>query len=133
MEQSHQTEYITVDLEIRSNDKFEDLINAIDKLNEYAELYQDDKKTWSTNVSWSSKGSPNKAIKNIYKFYKSLKGKPKHQWINAFHVVLNIGYDTSSKHWAFMDHLSPKAIKMIAKMNAGLSITLYPKEKHKSK
>ena len=43
---------------------------------------------------------------------------------------MNIGYETSSQHHAFIEYIRPDLISELAKLEMGLAFTLYPIEIH---
>ena len=124
------TRFITIDLEIRSDEPLDELYAFLYKRYDCCSRYPPCKHCpdWFTIISFTSYADCNLCIENHCKWLNSMPPDAKSQWRKAKQRCMNIGYNTSSKHHAFIQYIRPDLISQLAKLEMGLAFTLYPIE-----
>ncbi|KPA51700.1 hypothetical protein VT25_16475 [Photobacterium leiognathi subsp. mandapamensis] len=124
------TTYITVDLELHAEQPFYALLEFINKKYSGTEIYPPDNyhPQWITNLSFDDYNSANSCLENHCNWLKSMPDSVKAEWNSISHKVMNVGYNTSSTHRAFIEQIKPSVIKQLADLGLGFAFTLYPHE-----
>ncbi|WP_318518403.1 hypothetical protein [Photobacterium leiognathi] len=125
-----ETTYITVDLELHGDQPFYTLLSFLNQKYQGTEIYPPDQyhSQWMANISFTDHSSANRCLENHCKWLESMPEDVRKEWNNISHKVMNVGYNTSSSHQAFIEQIKPSVIKQLANLALGFAFTLYPIE-----
>lgn len=124
------THYITVDIELRSTQPFRTLCQYFTEKELLCELYPPDHDLahWAANVSLDDLSNADACIQHYCYWLLAMPEAVRTEWESLNHKCMNIGYNTSSTHYAFSDVLSAKTVTLLAMLDLGIAFTLYPVE-----
>ena len=124
-----ETEYITVDLEIRKKGKFPHLAKAFEKWDTYVQVHKIGNSIYTTNLSApKSYKNPNKCIQKFLDFIEKLSPKAKKEWKSSYHKVFNIGYRSGETPFGYQSNLTQETLSRVSKTATGITITIYKAE-----
>ena len=124
------TEYITVDLVVRTNHEVDRLVVALEELG-----YLVDQHDWNEvysvflNVSCDYPGeTPEDCIESYCEQLEKLPADAKSQWDAAGFKELYIGYNVGEEPSCFSSHIRADLVERVSHLNVGVGVALYPAE-----
>ena len=121
------TEYITVDLDLKTNGPCDCTVAEFEKRGEaYSKWGEGHEYTHYITLSLMPHGSADECIRAFLDEYSSYPDNVKREWASMPFKEFLVGYRAGHDNFTFEDHVSSETLKAAASLGFGVGLVIYP-------
>jgi hypothetical protein len=121
------TEFLNIDLDIKTTYKLQDLLNALKPY--LFDLNPDYKHEVSLELNWTKTLSIDETIKGFFEAFSSLSKEQRRIWDRCEMRRMNIGIQAGNEPRSSMFCISEDSVSKLHKMGTEIALTIYSPEK----